>query len=108
MLGVELMISTGKRCFHVSQHGIHPGKQLILHESMATTGNDGCVMASCIFDAPETGQTIADGPDTLFQSVFCPLSNGFSLEVINGIGLHIDRVVISICLNCGYKGGLVL
>lgn len=67
------------RCFHVSQYGIYLSKQLI---------------------------TV--GSDTLVQGMFSPLPNGFSLEVINRIELHVDKGIISICLDCGHKGSFVL
>ncbi len=76
MLRIELVVSPGNRCFHVTEHGVDPGEHFITHGGITATGNDGAVKAAGIFNTPKTGQTITDDPGPFFQSMFRLLLNG--------------------------------
>ena len=100
------MVSTGKACFEIAQHGVDP-PELRQVPGFAATGDDHIMLTSSIAYAIETTQAIGQYAAARIKGITSPVLNGFTGKHGNRDKFSIDGMPLIIYGNCGDKRDLV-
>ena len=100
------MVSTGKACFEIAQHGVDP-PELRQIPGFAATVDDHIMLTSSIAYAIETTQAIGQYAAARIKGITSPVLNGFTGKPGNRDKFGIDGMPLIIYGNCGDKRDLV-